>query len=224
MSVELRKSLFSQDEKAILDEWFNVPRNERNLDLGWYENDIRLDCADVICNLYAPTAAAAAKIVLQSVEQRLPNWVAFTAEGEIIDARHQQAPAYRSNRLLALLPQFLFSIDWSATGPGFSWPMQYHMTWVPGYDQFVVTCSADSPEGNYGYCDLAVDSVAPSENPVRDAAVCIRGDWGAQYAEYDQQHWESFLRAGLISAAQAFEMAESVWGENQEGGELNETA
>lgn len=215
MSIEIIKGLYTPDEKAVLDEFFDVPAEQRDAERDWVDCMQALGCeAGLLPDFYPPTGHAVAKIVLQTVAARLPNWAAVYPDGEVITARFADGPAYRSHEKLALLPRFLFSINWASSGPGFSWPMAYYLTWVPGYDRFVVTGSSDSPEGNYGHCDVALGHFpAPTdEQAVIDAAAdIIGGDWSAQYQEWDQDYWECFLDAGLIDYARAHAMGKAVW-------------
>jgi hypothetical protein len=50
-------------------------------------------------------------------------------------------------------------INWADSGPGLSWPADYNLVWLPTYDRFVLTYSADSPDA-FGYCDFALGTVA----------------------------------------------------------------
>lgn len=61
-----------------------------------------------------------------------------------------------------MLPQYLFTLNWADSGPGFSWPGAYYTTWVPSYERFVVTYSADSPEV-WGYADIAIGQFGVKE-------------------------------------------------------------
>ena len=191
---------------------FQVPAEQRDAEPDWVDSIGALGCSNGGPPLSADRPAVA-KIVLQTVVNRLPNWAACTGRAGSNRALRGR-PRLPQPRKLALLPRFLFSINWASSGPGFSWPMAYYLTWVPGYDRFVVTGSSDSPEGNYGECDLALGycSAADDEaDTLTKAAEIISGDWSAQYAEWEQQQWECFLDAGLISYGRAHAMATAVW-------------
>jgi len=221
MSVAIIRSLYSPDEKAILDQYFNVPAAARagNADLETALE--KIDCGGITqLEWYAPTAPAVAKIVLQAVSGRLPNWAAVYADGRVETSRFAAGPAYHGDAKLAVLPRALFEIDWATSGPGFSWPMAYFVTWLPGYDRFVVTSSSDSPEGNHGFCDLALGhfeggGAMPAAAVAAAAGEIVRQDWQSQYASWEQAQWECFAGEGLLNWAQVQPLAEAVW--NPEG-------
>ena len=106
--------------------------------------------------------AAVATILLRSIEHRLPNWGAWSPETGVKLARKRRPR--KDSRRLHLVSQHLFTINWASSGPGFSWPHRYTLTWVPLYERYVVTVSADSPEGLCGYTDLALGSFGASED------------------------------------------------------------
>lgn len=109
------------------------------------------------------------------------------------------------------MPTHLFTINWASTGPGYSWPNQYNLTWVPLYEQYVVTVSADSPEGLGGYTDLALGSFGPGGDVEDSIRAVIVGDWHTQAMEWDQRRWEYVLEPGLINATTLMEWARQVW-------------
>jgi hypothetical protein len=65
-------------------------------------------------------------------------------------------------------PRHLLTINWADSRPGFSWPVAYYVAWLPYYDRFVVTASADCPDG-FGYCDFAIGSFG-IETPLKEGA------------------------------------------------------
>lgn len=220
MSAALIRSLYTREEVAVLDEFFGVStaggEDEHGDTLCASEALETLGYSDArIPAEYSECAPAAAEIALRSLADRLPNWGGMYVGRN----RHRLVPAttsaeQREQLRLALIPRFLFSINWADSGPGFSWPMGYHLTWLPGYDRYVVTSSSDSSEGNFGYCDLALDWIdgALSEAEVIEAAGnIVAGDWYWQFAEWEQPRWTAFLSAGLISAATADELATALW-------------
>ena len=46
MSVEIIRSLYTPDEKAVLDEFFQVPPEQRDTEADYLESLERLGCAD----------------------------------------------------------------------------------------------------------------------------------------------------------------------------------
>ena len=84
------------------------------------------------------------------------------------------------------------------------------MTYLPGFDVSVVTLSADSPEAK-GYCDVAIgwfDGRRTDDHAgVHEVIV---GYW--QRSEHEGlQHWQEFLREGLIGESEAQLWAEDAW-------------
>ena len=205
--------LFTPDEHAILARWFNVapPEVAREIDLD--EAISRLGFEEEP-DQYRLIDAAVAFIVLERVEHRLPQWGSIDADGVVTVARQYRANI--KNRKVLLQPQHLFSVNWADGGPGFSWPTAYYLTWLPHYDRFVVTASADSDDS--GYCDFALGSFG-IETPIREGAKKVMcNDW-----TYEQQHrWAHLWGTGLISAAEASSWADAAWATEAECEDIEE--
>jgi hypothetical protein len=101
------------------------------------------------------------------------------------------------NRTVLLQPRHLFTINWADSGSGFSWPMSYYIAWLPYYDRFVVTASADCPD-LFGYCDFALGAFGIDKPIKDDAREIICADW-IRHRAFEQQRWASLLETGLIS-------------------------
>jgi hypothetical protein len=113
------------------------------------------------------------------------------------------------NRKVLLQPRKLFTINWADSGPGFSWPVAYYVTWLPCYDRFVVTASADCSDA-FGYNDFALGSF-DSDTAIKEGArkvVC--DDWHYQRG-WEQQRWAYLFSTGLISETEANAWREDVW-------------
>ena len=118
--------------------------------------------------------------------------------------------------MIATKPQYLFTINWADSGPGFSWPEAYYATWLPYYNVFVVTASQDSPE-MHGYTDEAIGWFDKDKDIIDGSAAVIRDDWWlGQYSEYDQQQWEHLFGTGLVDEETAYQWASEVWGNEEE--------
>jgi hypothetical protein len=91
----------------------------------------------------------------------------------------------------------LLTINWADSGPGFSWPVAYNATYVPGFDRSVVTASADCPEMFGGVCDVAISSFGPEVAIIQGCRDIIICDWSWQRAECDQQRWVYLCDTGL---------------------------
>ena len=165
---------------------------------------------------YSESDAAVASIILELVQNRLPQWSAArqkegSEELQIIVGR--QLNSHRAERITELLPQHLMTINWADSGPGYSWPVAYHVTWVPLYDKYIVTESADSPDA-HGYCDFAIGSFGPSDDFVREAANEIENDWGWQRNQFCQFARAYLFETGLIDEMTAYEIRGKVWGDD----------
>lgn len=62
----------------------------------------------------------------------------------------------------SVLPIRFLRISWASSVPGLDWPEAYYLSWVPVYDRYVITLSADSEETLRGHIDMAIHSSAAS--------------------------------------------------------------
>jgi hypothetical protein len=149
---------------------------------------------------YTSEDAAVAHILLESIEERLPSFAvsSITADGEatLSFARKYRDPDGKPLRKTSLLPRPLFGIDWALTAPGYSWPVLYHLIWVPGYERYVVTASADCPD-MFGYSDFALGSFEIGRPIIDAVGEIIRRDCAAQHDDHGQGRWQLFLGGGL---------------------------
>lgn len=115
--------------------------------------------------------------------------------------------------------RFLFGINWADSGPGFSWPADYHVAWLPGFDRWILVYSADSPDA-LGYCDIALGSFAPDV----EGSAAVRGllvaDWRRQAEEWSREPWESLWSEENVSEDEALAWRGEAW--KEEGGEEDE--
>ena len=81
--------------------------------------------------------------------------------GQCRSIRHKDAR-------LAFNPQLVCTINWADSGPGYSWPESYHVTYLPGFDRFVMTASRDGPDA-WGCVDQAIGVADGSLSPVEAA-------------------------------------------------------
>jgi hypothetical protein len=199
--------LFTPDEHAILAEWFerrppavaeDIPPDEAISRLGF----------DKETHFYRRIDAAVAFIVLERAEQRLPQWSAIR-DDKLILGRERRGASKIPNRKVLLQPRHLFTINWADSGPGYSWPTAYYVTWLPYYDRYVVTASADCPDA-FGYCDFALGAFG-IDTPIEEGArKIICADWYDQKG-WGQQRWAYLFSTELISKQQAEAWAEQVW-------------
>src|SRR5690349_12416750 len=159
--------LFTPDEHAILAEWLSVKPPVITQDILVDEAISRLGFDRKHLDPYRRIDAAVAFIVLERAEPRLPQW-STVRNDELIFAREYRDSARIPNRKVVLQPRHLFTINWADSGPGFSWPKAYSVTWLPYYDRFVVTASADCPD-MFGYCDFALGAFG-IDKPIKEEA------------------------------------------------------
>jgi hypothetical protein len=87
----------------------------------------------------------------------LPAWSALRADGSFLRARTYRDDGKIRNRKVFVAAKEMFTINWADSGPGFSWPVAYYVTWLPCYRRSVVSASADCSDG-FEYNDFAIGS------------------------------------------------------------------
>ena len=207
-------TLFTPVEHAVLARWFDVEPPPEASEIDPDTALAELGFIDKPGAIYTLFDAAAAHILLESVEGKLPQWAAVASpdakEPRILFAREYRDPDGKPLRKVSLASRSLFTINWADSGPGYSWPVEYRLQWVPLYERWVVTASADSPDA-YGYCDFALGSFGRDEPLEKSVGDIIKGDWTAQRSKYGQQRWAYLFGVGLISKKTADKWADQVW-------------
>ena len=101
---------------------------------------LEVPAADRIASITGRLEIAVAQILLHQVQDRLPQWAAVRSDGELLlnRKRHQR----HRNGLLPFHPQRLFSINWATSGPGIEWPEEYGVTYLPGFQKYVLAAMA----------------------------------------------------------------------------------
>jgi len=208
-----RDGLFTDIEHAVLANWLHLKPpgaarirfDDALAELGFAER----------CEPYSRTAAAVAHIVLEAIEDRLPVWACWK-DDKLITARSYREPHRKPRRRTALFPSELFAINWATSGPGFEWPVHYHLVWTPIYDRFVVTASADCPDC-FGYADFALGHFGRGDDVEHSVISIIKRDWTMLRDECGLQRWEMLLRAGLVKEDAVEALAQQVWPQDDEG-------
>ena len=144
----------------------------------------------------------------------MPNWAAVQlaendGEETVVHLARKVKPR-QADRITELLPRYLMMINWADSGPGYSWPVAYYVTWLPLFERYVVTQSADSPDA-YGYCDFAIGHFGASDDYVSDAGTVIKSDWEWQRDEFTQHAWAYLFGTGLIDETSAQVLRHEVW-------------
>jgi hypothetical protein len=212
MTSKQKLDLFTAEEHVILAEWLNVPPLCDKEDLPWFDDAMEnLGFVGRAIERYDEDAAVAS-IVLNAIQERLPQWAAveFDANGNATIHTARRIKKRQSDRIIQLKPQHLITINWANTGPGISWPAAYHLTWVPFYNVNVVTVSTDGPE-LYGFCDFAIGYFEENIDRITTAASCIASDWAGAAGDCNQPRWTEVLECGLINEEQAKELANEIW-------------
>jgi hypothetical protein len=210
--------LFTPDEHAVLAQWFNTEPPDIAKDIEPGEAASRLGFTKHP-HFYLLEDTVVAAIVLEQVEQRLPQWSALRHDGTFIVGRPLRDRSAIPHRKVVIQPRHLLTVNWADSGPGFSWPVAYYVAWLPYYDRFVVTASADCPDG-FGYCDFAIGSFG-SETPIKEGArTVISDDWHNQWSAGEQTRWAYLFKTGLISKEEADTWAEEVWPSKQDEAEI----
>ncbi len=148
-----------------------------------------------------------ARILISHIQQELPQRGLSEVPGTI-EYNRDYYPRRRHG--VALLPQFLFMINWSDGGPGFFWPESYYATWLPGFDRYVVTASRYGSEA-YGFVDVAIGSFTADEDIVEASGRKITAWWRAMWASWGHDRWEYVWKLGLVDVATAHAWGEEVW-------------
>ncbi len=214
-----RASLFLPEEHRVLSNWLGVEP------LAELPDSLTLDVSFKALGFERePTVhtqgdAAVASILLERVQDRLPQW-ASVREGNVTLSRtlHER----RAIRTVELTPRRLLRINWATSGPGIEWPEVYFVTYVPLYDVQVVTGSFDG-EDCWGFADIALGQFPPGDDLRAASERIIRDEWASLRSENDQERWE-YCEGGFIAAERALELADAIWADEEEEEETFQSA
>ena len=206
--------LFTKEEHVIIAGWLGVePKCEAP------NPPATLEVLDTLgfegrASGYSEDDAAVAAMILERIQDTLPQWASVKLREneyeEAVITLAREIKARQAMRTIELIPKYLMTINWADSGPGYSWPVDYYVTWVPIYDEYVVTQSADSPDA-FGYCDFAIGHFPKTDDFVKAAANEIKGDWEWQRDQFCQSRWEYLFGSGLIDEATSIRLREEVW-------------
>jgi hypothetical protein len=201
--------LFTPDEHAVLSKWFGVKPPECAKGISPPEAAKRLGF-EKTADYRSSIDAAAAFVVLERVEARLPQWTGASDTADVLLARKYRDRGSIPDRTVLLQPRHLFTINWANNGAGYSRPVAYYLTWVPYYDRYVVTASADGPRA-FGYCDFALGHFGIKTSITEGVKEIICTDWLNQKLDSEQRRWAYLFDTDLISAVDARMWADEVW-------------
>ena len=160
----------------------------------------------------AGDANRVAEIVLFPIRSSLPQWAAVYYNGHIKFSREHQLRLIKKRDDL-LNPSYLCGINWADTGPGLSWPEEYHLTLLPGYNIYVLTESQDSEEV-HGYTDLALACIPVTDQgypPLKEALQVIENWWQAELDLWYQSPWEQLLSSGVYNPFKLIKLRDRIW-------------
>ncbi len=153
---------------------------------------------------------AVAQILLNPIQDNLPNW-GFTNDDGDLEVGRLSKPRLPDARL-NFNPQHVCTINWADSGPGFSWPEAYYITYLPSFNCHVVTASRDSKDA-YGCTDHAIGFIEGAIESIQAAKQIIIKSWVSQRNTFDQERWAYLFNEGLIDNATANAWADEVWSE-----------
>jgi hypothetical protein len=149
-------------------------------------------------------AIAVAQIILHHVQATLPQW--SSGSGGTVDLNRKEYKRHKDARL-TFNPQLVCTINWADSGRGFSWPESYHVTYLPGFDKFVITASRDGADA-WGCADHAIGVAEGSLGPIEAAKQAITEFWRTQL---NGPRWAYLFDEGLIDSKTANVWADEVW-------------
>ena len=221
---------FYPREHAILAEYFEdkkkLPKEARKIDpyeIIPYETEYDESAEGIICREgrggsdgYQAIRNAVARIALAPIRDGLPVWGTY-ADGQVRHSRQRDQQGdlpvrgYRSDPVLAV------AINWADSGPGCSWPLTYHVAWIPVYDQYVVTVSYDTDDIE-GYLDVAIGCLPEGAGVETDLKEVIQGHW--ERDAYNLQAWSYCINPGIVKDPYAWR-DEIHWGIDENGEEIS---
>ena len=150
---------------------------------------------------------AVAQILLSRIQDSLPQWSAMRDDELIVNRKEHKR---HKDARLNFSPKLICIINWADSGPGFSWPEAYYVTYLPGFNKFVITSSRDGDD-TWGCADHAIGVADGSLDPVEAAKDIIIEFWRSQYGDWEQSRWAYLFDTGLIGSKTANEWADAVW-------------
>ena len=199
----MNEAMYTDAERSLLDAWFaRTPPTRRQASLLRVQG-----FGTAPAGLYTTLDAWVGSFAVQHIQHRLPNCGISFEDGEVILTRTRRK--VRSQAVTGLA-RFLFGINWATSGPGITWPADYHLAWLPGYERLVLTYSADSPEV-LGYCDFALGHVSPKADWRAEVRQIVVADWSRQWQRHDQWPWEGLTDEGHVGREEAYEWRREAW-------------
>jgi hypothetical protein len=219
---------FFPREHAILAEYFDLqekqPQQARAFDpheITSEENNYEEAVEGIACRKsyggrdYRAIDNAVARIALAPVRKNLPTWGGLGKDGAF-HSRQSENESILPERGYRSDPVHVLSINWASSGPGYSWPLRYYISWIPYYERYVVTVSYDSPEVE-GYLDLAIGDLSEGASVEKELKSVIVRHWDRDSMYL--QGWEGVIDPGIVKDPWAWR-EEVNWGYNDDGEEI----
>lgn len=204
----MTNDIYAPDERRLLDAWLEdkeLSVEDEVLLATWgFDHDP--------CEAYTRLNAWVGAFAVRDIQERLPNCGICREDGVVLTR-----PIHRNRRSIKVAGavRFLFGINWADTAPGLSWPAEYHLVWLPGFERWVLTYSADSPDA-MGYCDFALGVISPDDDWRMAVRRILVDDWRFQFNEWDQAPWAYVWHAGLVTANEAMAWRREAWEGHEE--------
>jgi hypothetical protein len=196
---------FFPREHAILAEYFDLqekqPHQARAFDpheITSEENNYDEAVEGIACRKsyggrdYRAIDNAVARIALAPVRKNLPTWGGLGKDGAF-HSRQSENESILPERGYRSDPVHVLSINWASSGPSYSWPLKYYISWIPYYERYVVTVSYDSPEVE-GYLDLAIGHLSEGASVEKELKSVIVRHWDRDSMYL--QGWEGVIDPG----------------------------
>jgi hypothetical protein len=219
---------FFPREHAILAEYFDLqekqPQQARAFDpheITSEENNYEEAVEGIACRKsyggrdYRAIDNAVARIALAPVRKNLPTWGGLGKDGAF-HSRQSENESILPERGYRSDPVHVLSINWASSGPSYSWPLKYYISWIPYYERYVVTVSYDSPEVE-GYLDLAIGDLSEGASVEKELKSVIVRHWDRDSMYL--QGWEGVIDPGIVKDPWAWR-EEVDWGYNDDGEEI----
>ena len=154
---------------------------------------------------------AVARVILKTIQNTLPQWASVSANYEVSLNREEikRIPQSKHKLELNLAPKLICCINWADSGPGFSWPEAYHITYIPDFKKYIVTSSRDGDDV-YGCADHAIGWGELIEGELEVAKRCVQNHWSS--LNWEQERWAYVFDEGIINSKIAMEWADEIWG------------
>jgi len=196
--------IYTADERLLLEAWFNGKAPTLEQEALLQNQGFDHEC----CEAYTLLDAWVGAFAVRDIQARLPNCGIGKSDGSFVLTR--PIDRRRRPKKVAGLARFLFRINWADSGPGMSWPADYHLVWLPGFERFVLTYSADSPDA-FGYCDFALGWVQPESDWRAAVREMLVEDWRFQFNAWNQSPWAYVWGEGLIKEEEALAWRREAW-------------